>query len=71
MAEKLRIDHGLEFCADAVRTAAAALDIDFSLANNYAPEEKGKIERLHRTCVQTFLSGLPLYSGGPVARAAG
>jgi len=63
--EKLRIDHGLEFCADAVRTAAAALDIDFSLATTYAPEEKGKIERLHRTCVQTFLSGLPLYTGGP------
>ena len=62
--ETLRIDHGLEFCADAVRAAAAALDIDFSLANTYTPQEKGKIERLHLTCVQTFLSGLPLYTAG-------
>jgi putative transposase len=62
--EKLRIDHVLEFCAEAVRTAAVALDIEFSLASTYAPEEKGKIERLHRTCVQTFLSGLPLYTSG-------
>ena len=65
LPEKLRIDHGLEFCAETVRTAAAALDIEFSLASTYAPEEKGKIERLHRTCVQTFLSGLPLYTSGP------
>lgn len=62
--ERLRIDHGLEFCADAARAAAAALDIDFSLATTYTPAEKGKIERLHLTCVRTFLSGLPLYTGG-------
>lgn len=63
--EKLRIDHGLEFCAGAIRTACAALDIQFSLATTYSPEEKGKIERLHRTCIQMFLSGLPLYTDGP------
>jgi putative transposase len=62
--ERLRIDHGLEFCADAVRAASLALNIDFSLATEYTPEEKGKIERLHLTCVQTFLSGLPQYTGG-------
>jgi putative transposase len=60
----LRIDHGLEFCAEAVRAAALALDVEFSLATAYAPEETGKIERPHRTCVQTFLSGLPQYTGG-------
>lgn len=30
ISEKLRIDHGLEFCADAVRAAAAVLDVDCS-----------------------------------------
>ena len=62
--ERLRIDHGLEFCAEAVRAATLALDVEFSLATVYTPEEKGKIERLHRTCVLTFLSGLPQYTGG-------
>lgn len=62
--EQLRIDHGLEFCAEAVRAATLALNVEFSLAAVYTPEEKGKIERLHRTCVLTFLSGLPHYTGG-------
>jgi len=62
--ERLRIDHGLEFCAHAVRDAALALDIDFSLATAYAPHEKGKIERLHLTLVNTLLRGLPCYTGG-------
>jgi putative transposase len=62
--ERLRVDHGLEFCAESIRAAALALNVDFSLATEYTPEEKGKIERLHLTCVQTFLSGLPLYTGG-------
>jgi putative transposase len=62
--ERLRIDHGLEFCAEAVRAAALALNVEFSLATEYTPEEKGKIERLHLTCVQTFLSGLPQYTDG-------
>lgn len=30
--ERPRIDHGLEFCATAVRGAALAFDIEFSLA---------------------------------------
>jgi putative transposase len=62
--ERLRIDHGLEFCAKAVRAASLALNVEFSLATEYPPEEKGKVERLHLTCVQTFLSGLPQYTGG-------
>ena len=62
--ERLRIDHGLEFCAEAVRAASLALKVEFSLATEYTPEEKGKIERLHLTCVHTFLSGLPQYTGG-------
>jgi putative transposase len=62
--ERLRIDHGLEFCAESIRTAALALNVDFSLATEYTPEEKGKIERLHLTCIQTFLSGLPQYTDG-------
>lgn len=62
--ERLRIDHGLEFCARAVRDAALALNIDFSLATEYSPHEKGKIERLHSTLVETLLRGLPCYTGG-------
>jgi putative transposase len=62
--ERIRIDHGLEFCAEAVRAATLALGAELSLATTHTPQEKGRIERLHLTCVQTFLSGLPHYTGG-------
>ena len=62
--ERLRIDHGLEFCADAVSCACLALGVELTVAESYTPQEKGKIERLHHTCVQTFLCGLPGFTGG-------
>ena len=62
---RLRWDHGLEFAAAAVEQAALALGIDVDPATPYAPHEKGKIERLHGTMTETFVVGLPGWTGGP------
>jgi putative transposase len=62
---RLRWDHGLEFAAGAVEQAALALGIDVDPATPYAPHEKGKIERLHRTISDGFVAGLPGWTGGP------
>jgi hypothetical protein len=42
----------------------ARATVEFSLATEYTPSEKRKVERLHLTCVQTLLCGLPCYTGG-------
>jgi putative transposase len=62
---RLRWDHGLEFAATAVEQAALALGIDVDPATPYAPHEKGKIKRLHRTIADGFVAGLP---AGPMDR---
>lgn len=62
---RLRIDGGLEFAAGAVSDACLELGVEFSPAKPYSPQEKGKIERLHRTLIDTFLAGLPHFTGGP------
>jgi putative transposase len=62
---RLRWDHGMEFAAGAVEQAALALDIELDPAAPYAPHEKGKVERLHRTIVETFIATLPGYTDGP------
>ena len=62
---RLRWDHGLEFAAGAVEHAALALGVDVDPATSYAPHEKGKIERLHRTIAETFIATLPGYTDGP------
>ena len=62
---RLRWDHGLEFAAGAVEHAALALGVDLDPATPYAPHEKGKIERLHRTIAETFIATLPGYTDGP------
>ena len=62
---RLRWDHGLEFAAGAVEHAALALGVDVDPATPYAPHEKGKIERLHRTIAETFIATLPGYTDGP------
>ncbi|MDQ3677543.1 MAG: DDE-type integrase/transposase/recombinase, partial [Actinomycetota bacterium] len=62
---RLRWDHGLEFAAGAVEHAALALGVDVDPATPYAPHEKGKIERLHRTIAESFIATLPGYTGGP------
>ena len=62
---RLRWDHGLEFAAAAVEQAALALGIDVDPATAYAPHEKGKVERLHRTITDGFVVGLPCWIAGP------
>ncbi len=64
---RLRVDNGLEFTAQAIREACAALDVELDLTRPYAPQEKGKVERLHRTLKDTLLAGLPHFTGGPRA----
>jgi putative transposase len=53
---RLRWDHGLEFAATAVEQAALALGNDVDPAAAYAPHEKGRIERLHRTISESFVA---------------
>jgi putative transposase len=60
-----RVDRGLEFAAQAVTDALAALCVDPNRLPGYTPHRKGKIERLHLTIEQTLLSGLPGYTKGP------
>jgi putative transposase len=62
---RLRWDHGLEFAASAVEQAALALGVDIDPATPFAPHEKGKIERLHRTISDGFAAGLPGWTDGP------
>jgi putative transposase len=61
----VRIDRGLEFAAEAVRDAFAALSIDPRRLPAFQPQRKGKVERIHRTIDQTLLCGLPGFTGGP------
>jgi len=62
---QVRIDRGLEFAAEAVRDAFAALSIDPRRLPGFQPHRKGKVERIHRTIDQTLLCGLPGFTGGP------
>jgi len=63
--ERLRVDRGLEFCATAIQTACLALGVCFDQTTAYAPQQKGKVERLHGTITETLLCGLPGFTGGP------
>ncbi len=60
-----RVDRGLEFAAEAVTDALAALCVAPNRLPGYTPHRKGKIERLHLTIEQTLLCGLPGYTKGP------
>jgi len=62
---RLRWDRGLEFAAGAVEHAALALGVQLDPCEAYAPHEKGKIERLHRTIAETLIATLPGYTDGP------
>ncbi len=62
---ELRLDHGLEFVAEALSRVAVMLGIRISPAPEYTPHLKGKIERLNRTVAQDFLCTLPFYTDGP------
>lgn len=61
----LRLDHGLEFAAEAVRSAANTLGIQMDVQPEYHPNGKGKIERGNRTVDQMLLTMLPGFTEGP------
>ena len=61
----LRPDRGLEFTATALRRSCAALGVELAPTPAYTPHLKGKVERVNRTLVQEFLSGLAFYTDGP------
>ncbi|MFF1873198.1 Mu transposase C-terminal domain-containing protein [Kitasatospora herbaricolor] len=63
--ERVRIDGGLEFAADAVQAALGALAVVVHRLPPYSPNRKGKVERLNRTIEQTLVSQLPGFTGGP------
>lgn len=67
LPERLRPDNGLEFAAKAIERSCAALGIEVDPAPPYQGYAKGKVERVNRSLVQEFLSGLPFYTGGPRA----
>jgi putative transposase len=57
----LRCDNGLQFLADSVKQATAALHIALMATAPYSPHLKGKIERVQRTYEQELFSTLPFY----------
>lgn len=63
--EVIRVDNGLEFLADSVIEAGMALGIAVHVCDPYEPQQKGKVERAHRTVNDEFLLGLPGHTHGP------
>ncbi|WP_412734295.1 Mu transposase C-terminal domain-containing protein [Krasilnikovia sp. MM14-A1259] len=61
----VRVDRGLEFAAQAVKDALAALCVDSHRLPGFHAHRKGKIERIHQSIEQTLLCGLPGYTKGP------
>jgi putative transposase len=60
----LYVDHGLEFLADAVTQCCSVIGTRGVVLPPYSPQQKGKIERAHRTIITRFLQGLPAFTGG-------
>jgi len=63
--ERVRIDRGLEFAAEAVRDAFAALSIDPRRLPGFCPHRKGKVERIHRIIDETLPASEHLALAGP------
>jgi hypothetical protein len=61
----IRFDGGREFLAQAVTRAAGELGCAALPAAPYAPHQKRKVERLHRTIGEGLMATLPHYTGGP------
>jgi putative transposase len=60
----LYIDHGLEFLADAIIECCSVIGSRGVVLPPYSPQQKGRIERAHRTIITRFLQGLPGFTGG-------
>ena len=56
--QKIRTDQGKEFRANVVREYLAQQQIVHRLNTPYCPEEKGKIERFHRTLNEKCVVGM-------------
>lgn len=65
LPEQVRPDNALEFVADAIEEACAALGIAVLPAPPYSPEKKGKVERCAGTIVTSFLTDKPFFTKGP------
>ncbi|MFB7467077.1 transposase family protein [Streptomyces sp. NPDC056224] len=63
--ERVRIDCGLEFAADAVGAALGGLAVVMHRLPAFQPHRKGKVERLNLTIEQMLISQLPGFTGGP------
>ncbi|WP_331747611.1 Mu transposase C-terminal domain-containing protein (plasmid) [Streptomyces sp. NBC_00853] len=63
--ERVRIDCGLEFAADAVEAALGGLAVVMHRLPAFQPHRKGKVERLNLTIEQMLISQLPGFTGGP------
>ncbi|NEB59736.1 DDE-type integrase/transposase/recombinase [Streptomyces sp. SID8111] len=63
--ERVRIDRGLEFAADAVEAALGTLAVVMHRLPAFQPHRKGKVERLNLTIEQMLISQLPGFTGGP------
>ena len=61
----IRFDGGRDFLAEAVSRAAAELGCTGFPTAPYQPQQKGKIERFHRTLGEGLIATLPHYTGGP------
>ncbi|MEU1485799.1 Mu transposase C-terminal domain-containing protein [Streptomyces sp. NPDC005752] len=63
--ERVRIDRGLEFAADAVKASLGTLAVVVHRLPAFTPHRKGKVERLNLTIEQMLISQLPGFTGGP------
>jgi putative transposase len=61
----IRHDHGKEFLAAAVEQGIVRLGAGPLVVAAWSPNQKGKIERLHRTLNEEFLRGKPGWTDGP------
>ncbi|MCX4529885.1 transposase family protein [Streptomyces sp. NBC_01551] len=67
--ERVRIDRGLEFAADAVEAALGTLTVVMHRLPAFQPHRKGKVERLNLTIEQMLISQLPSSPASPAAPA--
>ena len=60
----LYIDHPLQFLADAITECCSVIGTRGVALPPYSPQQKGRIERAHRTIITRFLQALPAFTGG-------
>jgi putative transposase len=63
--ERVHFDNGRDWLSEGFEQVLDMLGSVPVPLDPYAPHKKGKIERFHRTLVETFLSQQPFYTAGP------